>query len=88
SIILLINIETDEIDSDIAEFSETVKKASTDLVNQSVSITSLIKNGLDINFLIKEHERHDAYNSHPILCQTKTSSSQNITNKNTIQPNK
>ena len=52
------------------------------------SVSYLSESGLDVNFLIKERERHDAYNSRSILRQLKTSSSRNTTNKNTIQPNK
>ncbi|PKY32355.1 hypothetical protein RhiirB3_450483 [Rhizophagus irregularis] len=48
----------------------------------------ILQDGLDFNLLIKERERHDAYNSHSILRRFKTSSSQITTNQNAIQPNK
>lgn len=52
------------------------------------NVSYLTKSGLNANFLIKEREKHDAYNSYSILRQFKTSSFQNTTNKNTIQSNK
>ncbi|RHZ80578.1 hypothetical protein Glove_134g160 [Diversispora epigaea] len=45
-------------------------------------------NGFNYNFLIEEREKHDAYNSCPILRQLRTSKFQNSNSENSIQPNK
>ncbi|GES74250.1 hypothetical protein RCL_jg4631.t1 [Rhizophagus clarus] len=59
-------------------------QAQVNLVNQNTLISNSIKDNLNFNLLIKEHERHDIYNSRSILWHFKTSNSQIITNQNTI----
>ncbi|RHZ47550.1 hypothetical protein Glove_578g27 [Diversispora epigaea] len=44
--------------------------------------------GLNYDFLIKQHEKYETYNSRPILCKLRTSNFQNSNNENSIQPNK
>ncbi|RHZ54541.1 hypothetical protein Glove_426g101 [Diversispora epigaea] len=44
--------------------------------------------GLNYDFLIKQREKHEAYNSRPILRKLRTSNFQNSNSENSIQPNK
>ncbi|CAB4374745.1 unnamed protein product [Rhizophagus irregularis] len=87
-----LNFEQDsDEETEINEYQTQVN-----FVNQNVSTSSPIisnisylkEDGLDFNLLLKERERHDAYNSRSILRRFKTSSSQITTNQNAIQPNK
>ncbi|RHZ46483.1 hypothetical protein Glove_620g12 [Diversispora epigaea] len=83
-----------ENDDDINNINEYC--AQINLLNQNIatSITSVSNieytgnDGLNYDFLIKQREKHEAYNSRLILRKLRTSNFQNSNSENSIQPNK